>query len=267
MNEVFSVALVGGLIGTFFGGFTKFLWETWLPDRLTWRRTRRAEREQQMSRYRAPAIRALAELRRRLSVIARTNAADHRYVTATGQAGYFVDSTAYLLARAFGWLEILRRQLSGYDYAQLYTRLEVLTQAFANGRPGFQVFALQQTEVGERMTTGTGAEPDCVAYSAFLDTMGRDDRPACLALLRERVGALLDDPIAEIDRLARIDRALADVLGFLDADGRWRSLVASEPIDVEAVTRAFGDGGRRERPAAGPRDLGAQDPHGSAEHR
>jgi hypothetical protein len=45
MSEVFSAALVGGLIGTFFGGFTKFLWERWLPEWLTWRRTQRVERD------------------------------------------------------------------------------------------------------------------------------------------------------------------------------------------------------------------------------
>ena len=49
MGEVFSAALVGGLIGTFFGGFTKFLWEKWLPEWLTWRRTQRVERERQLA--------------------------------------------------------------------------------------------------------------------------------------------------------------------------------------------------------------------------
>jgi hypothetical protein len=239
MSEIFSAALLGSLIGTFFGGFTKFLWERWLPEWLTWRRTQRVDRQLQLSRVRAPAIRALSELHERLAVIARTQAADHRYVKAMGQGDYFVNSTAYLVARAFAWQEILRRRMSNYDYAQLYMRLEKLTEAFAHGKPGFQVFGLQQTEVGERMITGSDDDIDCMSYSDFLDRMSRDDPPRCLSMLYERVNVLLERPVDELGRVAGIDRALIEVLVFLDPRRRWRSLVASNPIDVTAIIQRW----------------------------
>lgn len=124
MSEVFSAALVGGLIGTFFGGFTKFLWERWLPEWLTWRRTQRVDRERQLAYVRAPAILAFSDLHGRLDAIAQTQAANYGYVRSIGQGDYYINSTAYLVARAFAWQEILRRRMASYDYAELDARLE-----------------------------------------------------------------------------------------------------------------------------------------------
>ncbi|HKQ00195.1 MAG TPA: hypothetical protein VJ735_07665 [Actinomycetes bacterium] len=236
MGEVFSAALVGGLIGTFFGGFTKFLWERWLPDWLTWRRTQRVERERQLAHVRAPAILALSDLHGRLDAIARTQAANHRYVKAMGQGDYYIDSTAYLVARAFAWQEILRRRMASYDYAELYARLESLTEAFSHGGRGFQVFRLEQTEIGERLiATLDDDNVVCVSLSEFLDRIEQDAPPRWLAVLRKRVISLLDKPVDELCRTASIDRALIDVLVFLDPQRRWRPQVASEAIDVTAI--------------------------------
>ncbi len=236
MGEVFSAALVGGLIGTFFGGFTKFLWEKWLPEWLTWRRTQRVERERQLAQVRAPAIRALSDLHGRLAAIARTQAANHRYVKKMGQGTYYIDSTAYLVARAFAWQEILRRRMASYDYAELYARLESLTEAFARGMPGFQVFRHEQTEIGERLIASVEDDSaTCMSLSEFLDRIEQEDPPRWLAVLRKRVTVLLERPVDELCRTARIDRALIEILVFLDPQRRWRPAVASEAIDVTAI--------------------------------
>jgi hypothetical protein len=84
MDGVFSAALIGGVLGTFLGGFSKFLWERWLPDWLTWRRSQRVEREQQLSSIGGPAYTALADLRGRLRAIAPTQAANARYTESIG---------------------------------------------------------------------------------------------------------------------------------------------------------------------------------------
>jgi hypothetical protein len=236
MGEVFSAALVGGLIGTFFGGFTKFLWERWLPEWLTWRRTQRVERERQLAYVRAPAILAFSDLHGRLEAVASWQAQNYQYVKQIGQADYYINSTAYLVARAFAWQEILRRRMASYDYAELYARLESLTQAFSHGGPGFQVFRLEQTEIGERLITAFDDDnAACMSLSAFLDQMERDDPPRWLSDLRKRVTLLLDHPVKELCRTARMDRALIEVLLFLDPQRRWRPQVASAAIDVAAI--------------------------------
>jgi hypothetical protein len=236
MGEVFSAALVGGLIGTFFGGFTKFLWERWLPDWLTWRRTQRVERERQLAYVRAPAILAFSDLHGRLEAVASWQAQNYQYVKQIGQADYYINSTAYLVARAFAWQEVLRRRMASYDYAELYARLESLTQAFSDGGPGFQVFRLEQTEIGERLITAFDDEnAACMSLSAFLDQMERDDPPRWLSDLRKRVTMLLDHPVKELCRTAQMDRALIEVLVFLDPQRRWRPQVASAAIDVAAI--------------------------------
>ena len=205
MGEVFSAALVGGLIGTFFGGFTKFLWERWLPEWLTWRRTQRVERERQLASVRAPAILAFSDLHGRLDAIASRQAQNYRYVKSIGQGDYYIHSTAYLVARAFAWQEILRRRMASYDYAELYARLELLTEAFSHGGRGFQVFRLEQTEIGERLITVFDDDnAACMSLSGFLDQMEQDDPPRWLSELRRRVTELLDHPVKELCRTARV---------------------------------------------------------------
>jgi hypothetical protein len=240
MGEVFSAALVGGLIGTFFGGFTKFLWEKWLPEWLTWRRTQRVERERQLASVRAPAILAFSDLHGRLDAIASTQAKNYLYVKSIGRGNYYVDSTAYLVARAFACQEILRRRLASYDYAELYQRLESLTEAFSHGGPGFQVFRLEQTEIGERLITAF--DDDNAAYmslSDFLDRCEQEHLPRWLSELRKRATELLQHPVKELCRTALMDRALIEVLLFLDPDQRWRPQVASAAINVSAIVERW----------------------------
>ncbi len=157
-----------------------------------------------------------------------------------GQGDYYVNSTAYLVARAFAWQEILRRRMASYDYAELYARLEALTEAFAHGGRGFQVFRLEQTEVGERLI----AAPDhddaaCMLLSDFLDRIEQDELPRWLSVLRTRVTALLERPVDELCRTASIDRALVEVLAFLDPRRRWRPRATSEAIDVATIVEQW----------------------------
>jgi hypothetical protein len=153
-----------------------------------------------------------------------------------GQGDHYIDSTAYLVARAFAWQEILRRRMASYDYAELYERLESLTEAFSHGGRGFQVFRLEQTEIGERLIAALDDDNVvCMSLSDFLDRIEQDDPPRWLTVLRTRVTSLLERPVDELCRTARIDRALIEVLVFLDPQRRWRPQVASEAIDVTTI--------------------------------
>lgn len=251
MSGIFSAALVGGLIGTFFGGFTKFLWEKWLPEWLTWKRAQRVDRERQLAYVRAPAILAISDLHFRLRQIAQTQAANYQYVQRLGQGDYYIHSTAYLVARVFAWQEILRRRMASYDYAELYQRFELMTTAFSHGYPGFQVWRLEQTEIGERMiVAGGGDTVASLPLSDFLDRLDQDDVPRWLSSLRDRVTYLLEHPAKELGRVARVDAALIELLAFLDPKQRWRPEHASQAIDVQAVVKGWVSGGLIEPEAA-----------------
>lgn len=235
MSEVFSAALVGGVLGTFFGGVSKFLWERWLPDWLTWRRSQRVEREHQLSTVRAPAFAALAELQGRLRTIAHTKAANARYTKAVGEPNYYLHSTAFLIARAFAAQEVLRVRMATFDYAELYTNLEGMTEAFSHGTPGFQFFRLEQREIGERMLAPNDAgDSNYMALSEFLDRMDEKDRPRWMKTMCARAESLLDDPAREMKRLQAIDESLSSLMRLIDTNDRWKVVGHQRPIQAES---------------------------------
>lgn len=258
MDGVFSAALIGGVLGTFLGGFSKFLWERWLPDWLTWRRSQRVEREKQLSSVRGPAYAALADLQGRLRAIAQTQAANARYTESIGETDYYPNSTAFLIARVFAAQHVLRERMAMFDYAELYLKLENLTSAFSEGGKGFQFFRLEQREIGERMHTV--ADPETTTYmslSEFLDVMEQDDRPRWMHTMCGRVQSLLDAPLKEVRRLQRIDEALTALMSLIDANGQWRVeeqqppiraasiLGEAEPVNVNPETVVLPDSSRR----------------------
>lgn len=237
MNQVFSAALFGGLIGTFFGGFTKFLWERLLPDWMTWRRNRRIDRDHQMATIRAPAYLAFYEFQDRLRVIANNQAANYRYVKTIGEGDYYIRSTAYLVGCALAWQVILRLRMASYDYADLYRCLERVTQALSSGHPGFQIYRLYQREIGERMLTHPIAEcTSCLPFSEFLDRLDEDEPHLWMVSLIERTTALLEHPYEELDRVEAIDQALTDTLFVIDSKARWiPAEFQLQPIDAEKI--------------------------------
>ena len=237
MEGVFSAALIGGVLGTFLGGFSKFLWERWLPEWLTWRRSQRVEREQQLSSIRGPAYTALADLQGRLRAIAQTQAANARYTESIGETDYYPNSTTFLVARVFAAQHQLRARMAMFDYAELYVKLEDLTSAFSEGGPGFQFFRLEQREIGERMHTVTDPEITYMSLSEFLDRMERDDRPRWMHTMCGRVRSLLDDPLGEVYRLQAIDEALTALMGLIDAKGQWRVDDQQPPIVADSILR------------------------------
>jgi hypothetical protein len=240
MNEVFSAAVVGGIVGTFFGGFSKFLWERWLPDWLTWRRTQRVQREHELSNLRAPAFAALADLRGRLRNIAQDQGGNAQFTKAIGEPDYYPYSTAFLIARAFAAQEIVRIRMAPYDYADLYRSLEGLIDAFSHGRQGFQFFRLEQREIGERMIVTT--DPDTSTYmslSAFMDQIEQPDRPRWMRTMCTRVESLLSDPVDELDRLEAIDRAMTSLMTLIDAKGKWKVVDRQPPIDAVKIRAAL----------------------------
>jgi hypothetical protein len=232
--------LSGGVLGGFIGGATKFLWEKYLPDRITWRRQQQVDRERLMSQVRGPAIRAMHELERRIFGTVDEQAGGYQSIKQEGQAVYYINATTFQIAQCCAWIEILRDKMGALDYDKLETRLSALSQTLLGGyRPHFHVFLLEQREIGERMTSTT-KDGDCVCkgYSEFLDLLNQNNAPMCFSNLRTRVTTMLDNWGPEAEKLVRIQHALVDIVEFLDPAGRWiieerrpRKLDAKQVID------------------------------------
>src|SRR4030065_1246985 len=180
--------LIGGFIGTFFGGFSKFFWERWLPDRLTWQHDQRVRQRQLLAPHRDPSVRAINELQSRLLVILRTRAANYHYVKKQGNAQYYIDSTAFLIAQYFAWSELMRHQIAALDYSDLSRLLEQVSEAFAHGGPGFQFYRLEQREIGERLMGAMKADSDIAIFrfAEFRDMITDAEPPKTLVVLQKR---------------------------------------------------------------------------------
>lgn len=221
--KLLTSGLVGGFIGAFFGGFSKFFWERWLPDQLTWRREQRVRQRQLLATQRDPAVRAINELQGRLWVILSTKAANYHYVKQQGDAEYYIQSTAFLVAQYFAWSELMRRQIAALDYSDLSLLLEEVSEAFAHGGPGFQIYRLEQREIGERLMPQMKADSDAAIfrYSEFRDMMAAPKPAEKLLALRDRSQYLLDHIEKEMERARLIQNALVDLLDFIDVERRW----------------------------------------------
>jgi len=214
--------LSGGVLGGFIGGATKFFWEKYLPDRVTWRRQQQVDREKLMSQIRGPAIRAMHGLERRIYGTVDEQASGYQSIKQEGQAEYYINATTFQIAECCAWIEILREKMGALDYAELETHLSELSQTLLGAyRPHFHVFLLEQREIGERMVLIMNGELCCKGYSEFLDLISRQDAPLCLTHLKARVTTMFDNWGLEAEKLVRIQHALVDMVKFLDPAGRW----------------------------------------------
>jgi hypothetical protein len=226
MDEVVRLltsGVVGGFVGAFLGGFSKFFWERWLPDQLTWRREQHVRQRQLLATQRDPAVRAINELQGRLWVILSTGARNYHYAKQQGEEEYYIQSTAFLVAQYFAWSELMRRQMAALDYSDLSLLIEKVSEAFAHGSPGFQIYNLEQREIGERLMAQMKSDSNSAIfrYSDFRDLMAAPKPPERLLALRDRSQYLLDHIEKEQERATRIQNALLDLLDFVDAERRW----------------------------------------------
>lgn len=226
--------LSGGVIGGFIGGASKFLWEKYLPDRMTWRRQQQVDRERLMSQFRGPAIRAMHDLERRIYGTVEEQGSGYQNIKQEGQGDYYINATTFQFAQCCAWMQILREKMGALDYAELDNQLSTVSQTLLGGyRPHFHLFLLEQREIGERMVSIKNGEVTCKGYSEFLDLLNGQDSPVCFSRLRDRVATMLDNWRPEAEKLVRIQHALVDIVKFLDPSGRW-IIEARRPDKLDA---------------------------------
>ncbi|MBI3152842.1 MAG: hypothetical protein HYZ21_11955 [Chloroflexi bacterium] len=223
MSEIFSFissGIIGGFLGAFLGGFAKFFWDNWLPSQMTWRREQKVERDKLLSQFRNPAIAAISDLQGRIFVL--LQGGNYAYLRKIDMEDYYILSTAFLVAQFFAWVEILLQKMSMLDYSELTSRLEKATGSFSHGYPGFQIFRLEQREIGQRMlNVPVNSNLQCLGYAEFIDMMKKPNRSACFSRLEKITKKLLEDPGNEMARLTAIQHALIDLIVFLDPKAEW----------------------------------------------
>lgn len=193
-----------------------------MPSRLTWQHQQQIDRDKFLSQFRDPAMRATADLQYRIYSILVTDNID--YLKKEGRIDYYIISTAFLVAQFFAWIEILRRKAEKLDYSELVTRLDAVSQAFAYGGPSFQIFNLEQREIGERIIITSSNQDEryqTIGYSDFVDWMKESSVPTCFIQLDKHVHALMDNPDLPKMKLIKIQNALIDLMDFIDPHAQW----------------------------------------------
>ena len=236
MSTPIAVSLISAVVALAGGAYSA--WAARKSARLTFEldlAKSRASKEQQveelMSRYREPLLRAAFDLQSRIYNIIKQG-----FMVRYGAEGrehekqYARNNTVFLFAEYFGWVEILRRDVQFLDLGDvernhlLVERLESIGDTFSSSGPdvpvAFRMLRGQQRALGELMIPSGGdgqARRYCIGYAQFCTRL-RDDqtfaewfRPLC-----EDVAALVDESYSGFERLARLQRALIDLIDFLD---------------------------------------------------
>ncbi len=222
-HSALTSGVIGGLVGGLLGGLSKFFWERWLPDRLTWKRDQRVRQRQLLATQRDPAVRAINELKSRLWVTLTTNAQNYHYTKSLGRESYYIESTAFLVAQYFAWSEVMRNFIAALDYRDLSSLLDGVSDAFSHGSPGFQFFRLEQREIGELLIAARKADSESAMfrYSDFRELVTSPQPSDCLGRLIKHTRQLFAHLDRESARATRIHNTLVDLLDFVDPDNRW----------------------------------------------
>ena len=197
-------------------------------------RTKAEEVEQLFRRYRDPLLRASFDLQSRMyNIIAQRFMETYHVDDRPDAQEYARENTLFVLAEFLGWVEILRREVRFLDVGvearnRTWTEhLKDVRNALQSNRfdPVLQVLNGQQRAIGEVMIVPVESPHD---GSPRLETMGyaafvlkrRDDTD--FARWFDRLGrdvALLSrEPGRHTDPLVSLQRALIDLLDFLDPD-------------------------------------------------
>jgi hypothetical protein len=199
----------------------------------------RAQRESQnkeelvadlMARYRDPLLRAAFDLQSKLfNVVTRRFLPIYYVDGADWEREYAVENTLYVLGQYLGWVEILRRDVQFLDLrdvqrnARLVERLDaisycMLTDALPD--PVFRLFLGEQRAIGEVMMQrgGDGERSEVMGYASFVARRQDASFSRWFDRLADDIDTLAKDSGAHDERLIQLQRALVDLIDFLDPD-------------------------------------------------
>ncbi len=142
-----------------------------------------AERQQAralLAAYREPLLAAAFELQARLYNILALGFVEKWIVEdKDGKHEQAIDSTLYVFAQYFGWMEAVRREIQHLSFSRVRETREIagilgdVGEAFLSDDdrygPQFMIWRTEQRAIGERMLPPSGDKRDCLGYASFLD--------------------------------------------------------------------------------------------------
>lgn len=211
-------------------------------------RSRAEDAERIVHRYRDPLIRAAFDLQSRLYNIAMNDFLGKYLVRgAPAEQEYARESSLYVIAEYFGWVEILRREVQFLDLRdvgrnrELSERLDRISRAFLAERPDttLRAFRGEQRALGEVMTHALpSGVRECIGYAAFVARRQDADFTRWFGPLAASVDRLAGAPTHGHPRLVEVQHALIDLIDFLDPDHEYFGGAQRSKIPVGASAAA-----------------------------
>jgi hypothetical protein len=255
MSGAVVVALISAAVAVCSAGVTAFtaVRSIRLQHALTLERAqldRQQASEEVVRRYREPLLLAAFDLQARICNIVRDGfLVRHLGSADPAEREYARVSTLYRIGDYFGWTEILRRGLQFLDLgddrrtSDLAELLAQVSRTFSDtARYPAGVFCLfrdEQRAVGEIMLQPADQDPrhwQCIGYATFTARLQADPGfSRWFQRLSTQTGAIAAPGPGQLDRLIAVQRALIDLIEFLDPSALRYSRTHLARLPVPAV--------------------------------
>lgn len=178
-----------------------------------------------MKRYRDPLLRSAFELQSRFFNILKQNLLWVYLINGTTQEReYTIQSTLFVIAQYFGWIEILRRDIQFLDLGnvkenrELSKLLESISGLFLTDYYGseFRIFRIEQRAIGELMINQKDNKLDCIGYHDFVENLQKPEFYKWFKKIENDIKKLSESNGANETRLYHIQHSLIDLMEFLD---------------------------------------------------
>lgn len=220
-----------------------------LQAEATERRDRSAKEDEAkrvVARFREPLSRAAFDLQSRIYNMVNLDILDRFHLHGSPrEREYVVQSTLYVFAEYLGWTEIIRREVQFLDLGDVedsrrLAELQVhISESLLRSDlpPPFRVFRGEQRAIGELMIDSSTDPPHCLGPAAFAQRTEPEFR-RWFETLEADVDWLAAQPDRRAERLVGVQRALVDLIHFLDTEGRRFPKIACEKIPEGESTGA-----------------------------
>lgn len=202
-------------------------------ERARGERTKAAELQDVMAKFRRPLLHAAADLQSRLFNILRCGFLQVYGRGSVREQQYAVESTLFVFAEFFGWIELLRREIQYLDLGsddanrEIQACLDELGHEFRRDDlpPPFRVFRGELRAIGELMQVPrTEGGNDCMGYAAFSQKLKDQGFSQWFGQLRADAESFGDTATSDHRRLERVHDALLKLIENLDPDAVHVSL-------------------------------------------
>jgi hypothetical protein len=192
----------------------------------------RHDAKKELDAYREPLLDASYELQARLYNILRLSFTEKYIINENaGMQDSAIESTLYVFAQFFGWIEIIRQEVHYLRFSKDQQTREIgrllrdISETFLSDQYGlqFMIWRVEQRGLGERMITASHGKMSCLGYASFIE-----QRATMKAWLEpfENYLAQLDDGGRQ--RLTELQHELLNLVKQLDEKGKRYPFLLSE---------------------------------------